>query len=236
MSGFYGRGRAPERACRRIEAWPSEDRRLWQAALQPGDLIDGGGERARYRPISNRKVERGYGRWLTHVDSCGMLNADMAPGDRITPASVAAYVAALQRLGNGSQTILSRLQELYEAALVMNPARDWTWIRRIASRIRARHVPVRDKTAKLVGSEDLLALGAGLMAAAPTATTPRLSALAFRDGLLIAVLTLCPLRLKNGTALELDRHVVRQGAGWWITIRRPRPRPRRRSTSPGRSA
>ena len=65
MSGLYGRGRAPERACRRIEAWPQEDRQLWQAALQPGDLIDGGGERARYRPISNRKVERGYGRWLT---------------------------------------------------------------------------------------------------------------------------------------------------------------------------
>ena len=236
MSGFYSRGRAPERACRRIADWPSEDRRLWQAALQPGDLIDGGGERARYRPRSNRKVEHGYGRWLTYLDSSGMLDAGAHPADRITPATVARYVEAMQQLGNGSQTILARLQELYEAALVMDPARDWTWIRRIASRIRARHVPVRDKTAKLVGSEDLLALGAGLMAAAPTATTPRLSALAFRDGLLIAFLTLCPLRLKNGTALELDRHVVRQGAGWWITIRRPRPRPRRRSTSPGRSA
>jgi integrase len=147
-----------------------------------------------------------------------MLNADMGSADRITPASVAGYVEAMRGLGNGSQTILARLQELYEAALVMDPARDWTWIRRIASRSRARHVPVRDKAAKLVGTEDLLALGVRLMVEAPTATTPRLSALAFRDGLLIAFLALRPLRLKNGTALALDRHVVRQGAGWWITI------------------
>jgi integrase len=221
MSGFYGRGRAPERTCRRIADWPAEDRRLWQAALQPGDLIDGGGERARYRPRSNRKVEHGYGRWLTYLDSSGMLDAGAHPADRITPATVARYVEAMQQLGNGSQTILARLQELHEAALVMGPARDWTWIRRIASRIRARHVPVRDKTAKLVGSDDLLELGVRLMVEAPTATTPRLSALAFRDGLLIAFLALRPLRLKNGTALELDRHVVRQGAGWWITIPAP---------------
>src|ERR1700758_3749459 len=108
-----------------------------------------------------------------------ICHARTHPGDRITPAAVAGYVEALQGLGNGSQTILARLQELYEAAVVMDPARDWTWIRPIASRIRARHVPVRDKTAKLVGSDDLLELGMTLMAGAPTAATPRLGALAF---------------------------------------------------------
>jgi integrase/recombinase XerD len=218
MSTYYGRGRAPERACRRIESWPQQDRRLWQAALQPGDLIDAGGERARYRPISNRKVERGYGRWLTYLDTSTMLDPGIMPADRITPASVVGYVEALRRLGNGSQTILARLQELFEAALVMAPAGDWSWIRRIAARIRARHVPVRNKTAKLVGADDLLALGMRLMAEAETATTPRLGALAFRDGLLIAFLALCPLRLKNAAALALERHVVRQAAAWWIAI------------------
>lgn len=218
MSAYYGRGRAPERACRRIEDWPPEDRRLWQAALQPGDLIEPGGERARYRPISNRKVEHGYGRWLTHLDTCGMLDAHPHPADRITPTLVSGYVEALRQLRNGSQTILARLQELYEAALVMEPDRDWTWIRRIASRVRARHVPVRDKAAKLVGTDDLLELGMRLMTDAPAATTQRLGAIAFRDGLLIAFLALCPLRLKNAAALALDRQLVRNGAAWWIAI------------------
>ena len=37
--GPYGRGKAPERACLKLEDWPEEDRRLWQAACKPGDLL-----------------------------------------------------------------------------------------------------------------------------------------------------------------------------------------------------
>src|SRR5688572_30087359 len=147
MSGPYGGGRGPERACRRIEQWPEEDRRLWLAAVTAGDLLEPGGERARYRPISNRKVELGYGRYLTFLDGRGLLETESVP-DRITPARVGDFVQSLQSLGNGSQTILARLQELYEAAAVMDPERDWSWIRRIASRIRARHVPVRKKASR----------------------------------------------------------------------------------------
>jgi integrase len=218
MSAYYGRGRALERTCRRSQDWPPEDLRRWQAALQPGDLLDPGGERARYRAISNRKVERGYGRWLTYLDADSMLDSSIMPGDRITRGCVAGYLEVLRRLGNGSQTILARLQELYEAALVMDPTRDWTWIRRIASQIRARHVPVREKAAKLVGADDLLELGLKLMAQAQSAATPRLGAIAFRDGLLIAFLALCPLRLKNVAALALERQLIRQGTAWWVAI------------------
>jgi len=216
-AAFYGRGRSPERACRKVLNWPDVDQRLWQAALIPGDLLEPGGGRARYRPISNRKVERGYGRWLTYLDRRHSLDGN--PAERITSTKVAEYIAELKVFGNGSHTILARLQELYEAACVMDPAGEWTWIRRIASRVRARHVPVREKAQKLVGTDALLELGLSLMANAEGLSTDRRRATTFRDGLILAFQALRPLRLKNLASLTLDQQVCAFGDSWIVSIR-----------------
>ena len=143
MTGTYGRERAPERACLKAVEWPMRDRQLLEQALRRGDLLDGGGDRRRYSAISNRKLERGYGRWLTYLAFNGQLATEASPADRITRERVLAYIDRLKALGNGTYTLLARLQELYEAALVMGPNRDWKWIRRIAATIRTQHVPVR---------------------------------------------------------------------------------------------
>jgi integrase/recombinase XerD len=217
MSGaFHGLGRSPERACRKLEDWPEMDRRLWLAALDPGDVLDGGGSRSQYRSTSNRKTERGYGRWLTFLDRRAEFGG--APADRITPMMVAQYVVELRSLGNGSYTVLSRLQELYDAAVVMDAGRDWSWIHRLASRVRAHHVSVRDKSRKLVGTDDLLDLGLGLIAGASTLPTDRRRATTFRDGLILALLALRPLRLKNLAGLRLDRHLQITGDTWIVVI------------------
>jgi integrase len=216
MTGTFGRERAPERACLKAAEWPACDRALWQAAVAPGDLLEPGGARQNYAAISNRKVEGGYGRWLTYLADVGGLE-DAAPGERIIRERVVGYVRSLEGLGNATQTILARLQELYEAALVMDPRQDWQWIRRIASTVRARHLPARDKRLKMVGDEELVELGLKLMECAGGQSTDRRSALAFRDGLLIALLALRPaLRRRNIAALEIGRHLHRLGDGWVV--------------------
>jgi integrase len=203
----------------RLAEGPERDRQLWQQALQPTDLLELGGERAEYAAISNRDVERGYGRWLTFCQRRDVAFERHEPTDRITAKSVAAYVKDLERLGNGTKTVLSRLEELYAAALVMDPNRDWRWIRRIAARVRARHVPVRDKHARMVGTDELIELGTALMARAPSESTDRLRAIMFRDGLLIGSLALRPvLRRRNLTSLELGRHLRRMGEGWIVCV------------------
>jgi integrase/recombinase XerD len=219
MTGTFGRDRAPERACLKACEWPGPDQALWQAALETGDLIDPGGERRRYAAISNRKVERGYGRWLTYLGTVGQLDRDAAPGGRITRERVVAYVQALETLGNGTQTILARLQELHEAALVMDPMQQWQWIRRIASKVRARHVPVRDKRTRMIGDEELVELGLALMEGAEAQSTDRRCAIAFRDGLLIALLALRPvMRRRNLAVLEIGRHLRRSGDTWIVAF------------------
>jgi integrase/recombinase XerD len=138
----------------------------WQAALAPGNLLEDGGVRARYAPETNRKLVKNYSRWLTWLSRRGLLDEHTPPAERITPERVKAWVTDLQTI-NASGTILARLQALYEMAKVLEPARDWQWIRRIESRVRARHVPVRLKRSRLVGAADLLALGEQLMQSAP---------------------------------------------------------------------
>jgi hypothetical protein len=135
---------------------------------------------------------------------------------------VKAFVADMAKI-NATGTILARLQALYEMAKVLDTGRDWRWIRRVESRVRARHMPARTKRDRMVGAADLLALGCKLMAEAPAQSTDRLRAMQFGDGLIIALLAARPLRVRNLTRLELDRTVARRGDGWprWRPIRPP---------------
>jgi integrase/recombinase XerD len=205
--GPYGRGKAPERECMKVADWPEEDRRLWRDALTPSDpFSDGGGTRANHSLRSNTKAEKGYGRFLTDLkfhDPEALLEPSI---ERITADRVRAYALRLEAIGNGTRTILCRLQELGEMAKAFDPARDWSCINRIASRIRARHKPVRDKS-NLRLSDELFELGLELMAQARL-TKGFSAAIDFRDGLIIAFLSLTPLRRRNLADFKLGRNLI----------------------------
>ena len=206
-----------KRRCRPINQWPQRDRQCWQAALQAGDLLEQGGCRAEHSRYSNRAMEKGYGRWLAWLDSRGLLDDRVPPADRITPDRVKAYAELLEG-ENASGTVIARLIELKITAAIMDPGRDWSWIYRMASVIRARHKPARPKRHRLVPIEELFGLGLDLMARAETETTPLRGFKAYRDGLMIALLANRPLRLRNLTSLLLGRTLVRRGEVWWIQI------------------
>jgi integrase len=217
--GPYGRGKAPERECLKLAAWPEIDRRLWKRALAPADLLeDTGGERARFREHSNCKAESGYGRWLTFLEGGGWLDGETSPGARITPDRVKAYVTELQDLDNKQNTILSRLQELGDVAKAVAPESDWTFIKRIASRVRAKRDVPKDKRSRMVGSHQLVDLGFALMDGTARQSTPRSAAMQYRDGLIIALLALVPLRRGNFTTLTLGETVIQSSEQWLIAI------------------
>jgi hypothetical protein len=165
------KSRSDERRCRPVDQWPSRDRQRWQEALQAGDLLEHGGCRAQHSSYSNRAMEKGYGRWLAWLDSRNLLDDQVGPADRITPDRVKVYGADLQG-ENASGTVIARLIELKVMAAIMNPGREWSWIYRMASAIRARHQPARPKRHRLVAIERLFGLGLDLMARAETQTTP----------------------------------------------------------------
>jgi integrase len=206
-----------ERRCRALEQWPQWDQRQWQSALQAGDLLEPGGCRAERSPFSNRAMVKGYGRWLVWLDSRGLLDEQVAPGDRITPDRVRAYVGHLEAQ-NASGTVIARIIELKVTAAIMDPERDWSWIYRFASSMRTRHRPARQKRNRLVHTERLLNLGLDLMTTAEKETTTLRRFKTFRDGLMIGLLAIRSLRLRNLTGLILDRTLVQRGDEWWIQI------------------
>jgi integrase len=186
------------------------------AACTPADILVGdGGTRSHHAAISNRKAERGYGRFLTWLQSASPDSLRLPPEARITPDNARAYARALRDLGNGTQTILARLQELGEVAQAIGvDCRGF--LPGIAARIRAQHRPVRDKR-QLRLSEELLALGQALMDRARDADGVE-AAVLHRDGLLIALLALLPLRRRNLAELSIGSGIVRCEAGWRIAI------------------
>lgn len=215
--GPYGRGKAPERACMPAFDWPARDRQLWQSACAPADLLSENiGARSKLAAISNQKMEKGYGRWLTYLSVTNAPLLAISAEARITRELVKMYVEHLSSLRNSTATIVARLRELVEVAKVMEPERDWQFINDIAAKIRARHRPARDKR-NLRLSDELLSLGLALIEKAKVAKGLSATIL-HRDGLIIALLALVPLRRRNLAGLHLGQNLVKLNESWLIAL------------------
>lgn len=128
------------------------------------------------------------------------------------------FIADLEKAGNATQTVLNRLVALKVIAKIADEQRDWSWINRMASAVRARHKPARPKRHRLVGVRVLFKLGLDLMAGADDKNTKHRRSLAYRDGLAIALLAARPLRLRNLAGLVLGRTISQRDGAWWIVI------------------
>ncbi len=211
--GLYAPWKTPERACAKMSTWPQHDQALWAAALLPADLLDPDGShgvRHGYSPRSNQKIEQGYGRWITHLQHHDPEALSLEPADRITPEHVKFYLERLQDLGNATQTCLSRLQDLHDMAKILSAQTDWLFLARFASKIRARHKPVRSK-GHLRLSDELLDLGFALMEEALHQSTERKAAILYRDGLIIAFQALFANRRRNLASIEIGKNLIAVG-------------------------
>jgi hypothetical protein len=139
-------------------------RERWLAALNPDDLNDDddGGGRAEHRFFSNRAIELSYGRLLTWCESNGVPLSQAAPCEQITPKLVRAFANDLLQL-NATATVITRVTGLKVIATIIDPARDWSWIYKTASKIRPQHRPARLKRDRLIPIEQLQSLGFELL-------------------------------------------------------------------------
>jgi integrase/recombinase XerD len=203
--------------CLPLDEWPALDRAAWNAALQPGDVLDPGGVAIVWAITSQQLIVNGYGRWLTWLIMNGVLDPLMPPAVRVVPERLRAYAADL-RATVGSFTVATRIQQLGNAMRAMAPEQNWRWILRAAGRLRARAVSVRDKRRSLQSPEKLVALGMTLMAQAddPASGRPAERAAGYRDGLLIALLAQLPMRGRNLRSILGGQHLIRRGTEWWL--------------------
>ena len=210
--------RDPERRGLPLAQWPATDRRIWLAAQEAGGPLDDPGRAAHWAPATLSKLAGTYGRYLGWMERCGELDPAGSAATLITEARVKAHLA-IARARSAPLTVLSIIADLRLFARAVAPEVDWAWLGRMEAAARQRARPVRDQRARLRLVRELVDLGEALMAEADAGQlTPLQRLLAYRDGLMIALLPLAPLRLRNFAGLRLGHELVRRGDRWWVEV------------------
>ena len=170
------------------------------------------------KPITLADLARRYGYFLDFLDRSGLLHRNTAAAGQVTPSNVAIY---LEELGKrvSSVTAYGSIYKLRRASQLLDPRRDFGWLIEIEKDLALLMRP-RSKADRLVLTEVLLEAGLTLMAEAEGSTT--LSQLdkarLFRDGLMIAMLALHPIRLKNFANLKIGGNLITVNSAWWVTL------------------
>ena len=200
-----------------LAEWPVQDQALWQAALQPGSPFDNDGIAFGWSDATRHMAVEGYGRWLGWLARQGLLDHEAHPAARAGKERLRAYAAHMAQT-LAPITVATRLQMAAEALRAMVPEQDWRFVSQAVGRMRATAVPVRNKRDRLRSPQEIVAIGSELMAMGddPASGPPLDRAVAYRDGLMLALLALRPVRRSNFASICLGQHLKRRGDGWWL--------------------
>ena len=201
-----------------IELWPVADRQAWMSACQPSERLKRGGTGSHMKAITLKDLARRYGYFLDFRNRQGLLDPDKAAGAHVTPENVGAYLAELSdRVG--SVTAYGSIYKLRRACELIDPARDLSWLADVEKELAMVMRP-RSKADRWVLTEVLVEAGLTLIAEAENSR--KMSKLAqarqVRNGLMVAMLAMHPIRLKNFAALEIGRSLIEVKGSWWIVL------------------
>jgi integrase len=136
----------------------------------------------------------------------------------VTPENVDGYIAELKARVS-SVSVYDSIAKLRRVSQLICPGRDFSWISEIERDLKSEMRP-RSKFDRLVSTGVLLEAGLTLFTESETAT--KLADLArarqARNRVMVALLALCPIRLKNYTALEIGNTFVQIRDQWWIVL------------------
>lgn len=199
----------PERRCLKLARWPNADRAAWEAALRPLGLLNRGlSPAARWRPATQHKNRRGYGRWLTFLIGSGRgVSGD--PAGRVTPAAVGAYLSELADQGVAPYTRRNRLGELHTVMRLFAPDRDWRWLGRLVAELERIAREAADPTIPdLLTSEIVELCLTELAAITRNEEKPEMAqAVSYRDWLMMALMAVTCIRRGNYAAITIKGHL-----------------------------
>ncbi len=201
--------------------WPLDIRRCWETAFVNGDFLDEGGPGAHLAPASRAALQWACGCFFQHLQNqCLNIHVE-APQNAINPKILAAFVEH-RRKSCSDSAIATELHHLRLGLRLIFPEIDLRWLLDATKRIACQAKPMANKH-HLITSDRLYTLGLELMdaaiqTAAANETISKDYAFQYRDGLIIFLLALIPLRRRTLTALQIGKHLVRSGEAWLLEI------------------
>jgi hypothetical protein len=155
--------------------------------------------------------------FLGFLQRTGRLRHDAAAAAQVTLSNVEAYTTHLSDRVR-SVTIWNCIYKLRRAAELLAPTADFSWLAEIEKDIALMMEP-QSKFDRLVFTGRLVEAGLTLAAEAQGfAGTELTRARGVRNGLMIALLALCPIRIKNFSALEIGHTFKEVHGSWWIAL------------------
>ena len=200
-----------------LDQWPGADRSAWAGACRPAERLKRGGVASHMKEITRRDLARRYGYFLDHLQRTEGLDLNAGAGTLVIPDRVECYIAELQARVS-SVTVHGSIYKLRRIAQLLAADRDFSWLTEIEKDLALVMEP-KSKFERVVYTNILVEAGIALMAEADAATRSALArARQFRNGLMVALLSLHPVRLKNFAALEIGRTFVKTNDSWWILL------------------
>jgi hypothetical protein len=210
-----------------IAEWTVAERSAWARALAPRVRLGKGGAGTHLATITLADLGRRYGYFVDHLMRNDLFDPIAPAAGQLTPERVESFVEEL-RSRVSSVTTAQTIHKLRRAAQLLDPNRDFTWLADLEKDFALIMQP-KSKDHRIVDPDRLLE--AGLAVIEEAIDNPALTALRrarqVRNGLMVALLVLCPIRLKNFAALELQASFRRVGTRWWIVLDRKDTKSRR---------
>ncbi len=188
--------------------WAAADIKAFVSAFAPGDIFDDtAGPGAHLAEGTRRMIRTAYRRWLGFLEEHFPGDLLQAPAERITPDRVRAFIDHLGAEVR-STTVAIVIDNLCYAARLIAPERDWRWLVSLKARLAARAKP-EDRFDRLVPPWQTFDFGIELMDDAINLpiTGHKRREIQYRDGLLLAILSLWLLRRRSLAAPTVSRHL-----------------------------
>lgn len=211
----------------KIEEWSPVDQFAWEKAIRPAVRLRRGGAAAHLAQVSQKDIANRYGLYLDFLQRNGLFDPTSGAAKLVVLGHVQQFVGELA-IRVSSVTIWNSIYKLRRAAECLAPDVDFRWLSEIENDFALVAKP-KDKTDRLVLAHRLLEAGLTLVEEAERfALTPMRRAKGVRNGLMIALLALHPLRIKNFATLRIGQSIQKMDGHWWLIIEFKQTKTRRR--------
>lgn len=216
-----------------LHHWPDADRNALTALFAQGGLLDDNGALAHWRAPSRKVMERQYGQWLGWVAREEPEALVLGPTERATVKRLRAWLASMDSLAPA--TLFGYVGAVTRLCRSVDPDQCWAAHQVILSglhRATKLHGSPR-KIGRILSSDVLFDAGARLVHENDGPIMHPDQAVRLRDGAVICLLALMPMRrralseLSLGTSLRLedgqmmvclDGAMTKNGQSWEATV------------------
>jgi hypothetical protein len=201
-----------ERRTLKVHEWPAADRLAWEAACKPSHRLTKGGSASHLAAVSQEDIARRYGLFLGFLRLNGSLKPDAGAAAHVTPANVETFTTNLAHRVS-SVTAWNCIYKLRRAAQLIAPDKDFSWLREIENDLAFVMEP-KSKFGRFPSPERLLEAGLALIEEAKCLTGAKFKrACRIRNGLMLALLALCPAAERTSPRSRLERPSSRSAVG-----------------------